>query len=172
VSAGWEIVPAAESYLAGYRRAVDIVARERKYLAFLEAWPIEQTRAFLRDNLSRGNPHFLVVRGDDVGGWCDIIRNLRPIHPHCGTLGIGLVPELRRQGIGRRLMQHTIAAAFACSMTRIELTVRENNSNAIALYKSLGFAIEGLHRNAVCIARGTKTNSQWRSCASSTVVSA
>jgi RimJ/RimL family protein N-acetyltransferase len=41
--------------------------------------------------------------------------------------------------------------AFAVDLTRIELTVREGNANAMALYESLGFAIEGIHRNAVCI---------------------
>ena len=61
------------------------------------------------------------------------------------------MPEFRGKGIGRKLMRRTIGAAFAFGLTRIELTVRENNVNAIALYKSLGFEIEGLHRNAVCI---------------------
>jgi RimJ/RimL family protein N-acetyltransferase len=66
-------------------------------------------------------------------------------------LGIGLLPEFRGKGIGCNLMQRTIDAAFEYDMTRIELTVRESNVNAIALYKKLGFAIEGFHRNAVCI---------------------
>jgi len=66
-------------------------------------------------------------------------------------LGIGLLPDFRGRGIGRRLMQQTIEAAFAFGLTRVELTVREGNANAIALYKSLGFETEGLHRNAVCI---------------------
>ena len=61
------------------------------------------------------------------------------------------MPLFRHMGIGRKLMRRTIDAAFAFGLTRIELTVREENVNAMALYKSLGFAIEGLHRNAVCI---------------------
>ena len=87
-----------------------------------------------------------------VAGWCDVIPNrTRVIYSHGGTLGIGLLPDFRGRGIGRRLMQQTIDAAFAFGLTRIELTVREGNINAIALYKSLGFETEGLHRNAVCI---------------------
>jgi RimJ/RimL family protein N-acetyltransferase len=66
-------------------------------------------------------------------------------------LGVGLLPDFRGKGIGRKLMGQTIDAAFAFGLTRIELTVREENVNAIALYKSLGFEIEGLHRNAVRI---------------------
>jgi len=48
-------------------------------------------------------------------------------------------------------MRRTIDAAFAFGLTRIELTVREGNLNAIALYKSLGFEAEGMHRMAVRI---------------------
>jgi ribosomal protein S18 acetylase RimI-like enzyme len=48
-------------------------------------------------------------------------------------------------------MQTTIEAAWQCGITRIELTVREHNTNAIALYRRFGFEIEGLQRNAVCI---------------------
>ena len=61
------------------------------------------------------------------------------------------MPLFRHMGIGRKLMRRTIDAAFAFGLTRIELTVREENVNAMALYKSLGFVIEGFHRNAVCI---------------------
>ena len=59
-----------------------------------------------------------------------------------------LLPQFRRQGIGERLIRQTLAAARAFGLHRVELTVRENNAGAIALYKKFGFAIEGLQRNA------------------------
>jgi RimJ/RimL family protein N-acetyltransferase len=148
----YQIVPIAEDHIPGFRQAVDVVARERKYLAFLEAPPIEGTEKFVLNNIKHGYPQFVVLSGGTVVGWCDVLPNrARIIYSHCGTLGVGLLPEFRGRGIGRKLMQRTIGAAFAFGLTRIELTVREGNANAIALYKSLGFEIEGLHRNAVCI---------------------
>lgn len=145
-------MPIAEQHIPGFHAAVDIVARERKYLAFLKAPPLEDVTRFALDNIAHGYPQFVVLSGGTVVGWCDIIPNRsRAIYSHSGTLGIGLLPEFRRKGIGRQLMQRTIEAAFAFGLARIELTVRENNANAIALYKSLGFQIEGLHQNAVCI---------------------
>ena len=45
-------------------------------------------------------------------------------------------------------MRAAIAMAWAKGMTRIELTVREDNGNAKALYERLGFEVEGLQRRA------------------------
>jgi RimJ/RimL family protein N-acetyltransferase len=148
----YQIVPIAEEHISGFHAAVDVVAREMKYLAFLEAPPFEETRRFVLRNIEQGYPQFAVVSADTVVGWCDVLPNRsRVLYSHCGTLGVGLLPEFRGKGIGRQLMRRTIDAAFAFGLTRIELTVREGNANAIALYKGLGFEIEGLHRNAVCI---------------------
>ena len=148
----YQIVPIAKEHISGFHAAIDVVARERRYLAHLEAPPFEETRRFILDNIELGYPQFAVVSPDTVIGWCDVLPNRsRVIYSHCGTLGVGLLPEFRGKGIGRQLMQRTIDAAFAFGLTRIELTVSEGNANAIALYKRLGFEIEGLHRNAVCI---------------------
>ena len=51
-----EIVPIAESHIEGFHRDLDIVALERRYLAFLEAPPIESTRAFVLGNIKRREP--------------------------------------------------------------------------------------------------------------------
>ena len=147
-----DIVPIAENHIPGFRAAVDAVAREKKYLAFLEAPPLEETTKFVLNNIEQKNPQFVVLSDGDVVGWCDVLRNTqRTVYSHCGTLGIGLLQQFRGRGIGRQLMQTTIDAAWQCGMTRIELTVREHNANAIALYKSLGFGVEGLQRNAIRI---------------------
>ena len=146
------IVPIAPEHIPGFHAAVDAVAREKRFLAFLEAPPLEETTKFVLNNIEQKNPQFVVLSDGDVVGWCDVLRNTkRVIFSHCGTLGIGLLPGFRGRGIGRQLMQTTIDAAWQCGITRIELTVREHNTNAIALYKSFGFEIEGLQRNAVRI---------------------
>jgi len=40
---------------------------------------------------------------------------------------------------------------------RTLLTVRENNTSAVELYKKVGFEVEGLQRDAVQVAACTKT---------------
>lgn len=144
-----EVRPIAEANIPSFREAVDAVARERRFLALLEARSMAQTTAFVRDNIEKGNPSFVALDDNRVVGWCDIIRNeRREIHRHRGMLGIGIIAAYRNQGIGRRLMEAALAAARARDMTRIELVVRADNTNAIELYKRMGFQMEGTQRNA------------------------
>jgi ribosomal protein S18 acetylase RimI-like enzyme len=99
-----EIVPIAQGHIDGFHRALDIVARERRYLAFLEAPPIEATRTFVLDNIKRGHPQFVAVSTDgEVVGWCDVTPMSRPTQAHRGVFGVGLLPQFRGQGIGTKL---------------------------------------------------------------------
>jgi RimJ/RimL family protein N-acetyltransferase len=62
--------------------------------------------------------------------------------------------QFRGQGIGKSLIRATLAAANTFGLHRIELTVRESNSGAIELYKTVGFKIEGFQRDAVYVDGG------------------
>jgi ribosomal protein S18 acetylase RimI-like enzyme len=145
-----EIIPIAQDHIDGFHRALDIVARERRYLAFLEAPPIEATRTFVLDNIKRGHPQFVAVSADGaVVGWCDVTPvSSRPTQAHRGVFGVGLLPQFRGQGIGTKLTQSALAAARAFGLHRVELTVREHNTGAIELYRKAGFQIEGVQRDA------------------------
>ena len=143
------VVPIAEPHIRGYHEAVDRVARERRYLAFLEALPLEKSAAFVRENLAQGNPHVVAVLDGHVIGWCDIVPIGRPVYAHGGVLGMGIVAEHRGRGIGEALMRAALGRAKARGLTRVELTVRSDNERAIALYRKLGFADEGVKRRAI-----------------------
>ena len=144
-----DIVPIEEGHIDGFHRALDFVARERRYLAFLEAPTPESIRAFVLDNIKRGHPQFVALSAGELVGWCDVLPKARPIHAHTGVLGVALLPPFRGQGIGAELIRRTLDAARTFGFHRVELTVREDNANAIALYKKFGFATEGLQRDAV-----------------------
>jgi ribosomal protein S18 acetylase RimI-like enzyme len=144
-----EIVPISQDHIEGFHRALDFVARERRYLAFLEAPPPDETRAYVLNNIAKGYPQLVVLSEGEVVGWCDIVPKSRPVHAHVGVLGLALLPEFRGQGVGGRLVRQTLDAARAFGLHRVELTVREDNKNAIALYRKIGFEIEGLMRDAI-----------------------
>lgn len=66
---------------------------------------------------------------------------------HVAMLGISVAPEAQRQGVGAALMQAMCDYADRWMGTqRLELTVYVDNAAAIALYRKLGFEMEGRHR--------------------------
>ena len=143
------IVPITAELAPGYRSALDSVAHERRYLSSLEAPPIERTLAFVASNIANGNPHFVAIAEDQIVGWCDIVRDSHPWRRHVGTLGMGVVANFRGQGIGRMLIVAALAAAKAEQFRRVQLDVYSSNANAIALYESVGFVVEGRQRDAI-----------------------
>jgi RimJ/RimL family protein N-acetyltransferase len=147
----WSVAPIAEEHIEGYWSAVDSVAREREYLAFVEGPPLEASRAFVLRNLRENRPHFVALHEGSVVGWCDIASLDRPVFAHSGVLGMGVVAAHRGRGIGGALIRAALGKAAATGLTRIELTVREPNLRARALYEKLGFAVEGVKRDAVRI---------------------
>jgi RimJ/RimL family protein N-acetyltransferase len=146
-----EIVPISTAHIDSFHRALDLVVRERRYLAMLETPPIEEFRNFVQNIVDRRYPQFVALSVGEVVGWCDVLPKTWPIYAHTGVLGVALLPPLRGQGIGTRLIARTLEAARAYGLTRVELTVRENNRGAMALYRRFGFEVEGLKRNALKI---------------------
>ena len=147
--ASLEILPMTPDHIDGFHRTLDYIARERRYLAFLEAPPLDSTRAFVLDLIRRGCPQYVAVAEGEVVGWCDLTPKDRPVYAHAGVLGMGLLPPFRGRGVGTRLMTTVLAAARRARLHRVELTVRETNTSAIALYAKRGVEVEGRFRDAV-----------------------
>ena len=145
------IVPMTPEHIEGFHATLDAVCRERKYLSFLEAPPLEQSRAFVLAGMARGNPHIVAMDGDQVVGWCDITRQERPVHAHTGTLGMGLSPAFRGLGHGRALIEAALPAAWRIGLIRVELGVYSHNVRAKTLYDRVGFVTEGVLCKAVLI---------------------
>jgi hypothetical protein len=94
------IAPIAPEHIESFQRAIDSVARERKFLTLLEALPLPQTREFVLNNIQSGNPQFVALAKGEVVGWCDIRQHFFPAHAHRGTLGMGIVRAYRGCGLG------------------------------------------------------------------------
>ena len=59
---------------------------------------------------------------------------------------IAVLPEYRRLGIGRKMMEAMVNDAMANQVHAISLEVRESNFAARRLYESFGFAAEAVRR--------------------------
>ncbi|MBE6704208.1 MAG: ribosomal-protein-alanine N-acetyltransferase [Ruminococcaceae bacterium] len=60
---------------------------------------------------------------------------------------VGVLPQFRRCGIGKRLMNELCSYCKNNSITLLTLEVRESNLPAIGLYESLGFENVGVRKN-------------------------
>jgi ribosomal protein S18 acetylase RimI-like enzyme len=143
------IVPTGERYAEGFNAVVDAVARERRYIGFVKGPPLESTREFIRSLLGGAGVQLLAVKPNDVVvGWCDIVRNPHEGFRHVGRLGMGLLADYRGRGLGKQLVVQAVGTARRAGIERIELEVFASNERAIALYRALGFATEGIKRRA------------------------
>jgi ribosomal protein S18 acetylase RimI-like enzyme len=144
----YEIVPITEDLIQGYHACLDIVARERRYLALLQAPPLESSQSWVRANLEKDAPAFVAVSGGEVVGWCDIRLDERPGSTHRGELGMGVHPDYRSQGIGSALLTAALESARRIGLEQVELDVFASNAQAIRLYERFGFEVEGRKRRA------------------------
>ncbi len=144
-----QIVPITEEHAEGFHACLDAVAREKMFLAQVEAMPLERVRAFVRENVTTGVAQFVALDRDTVVGWCDILAERAPALAHRGSLGMGVLATHRGGGIGRDLLAATIKQARANGITRIELEVRADNERAIKLYERMGFMLEARKLNGM-----------------------
>jgi ribosomal protein S18 acetylase RimI-like enzyme len=147
-----QIVPIAEAHIESLHRCLDAVARKRKYLARVQAPPLEAVRQFALRSIE-GTAIRLVALSEKKGqtrvvGWCDIYPMEREGFTHRGGLGMGVHADFRRRGIGTRLINEAIGRAKDKGLERIELEVFATNAAAIGLYEKVGFAVEGVKKKA------------------------
>ena len=143
------ILPIEVAHAPSFRACLDSVAREKKYLAQIEALPLERIEGYVRESVANNAAAFVAVDGTQVVGWCDIFPGWAHAQQHCGSLGMGVLAAYRRQRIGEALLVKCIDKARANGITRIELEVRADNLPAIRLYEKAGFVTESRKRNAL-----------------------
>ena len=89
------------------------------------------------------NAYYLVgVRGDEVICYGGFHKVLDEVH----ITNIAVRADSRGRGIGTLLMSELISRARMLGVKYMTLEVRDNNENAIKLYKSFGFTVEGIRK--------------------------
>ena len=143
------VLAISQSHAASFHACLDTVAREKRYLAQIEAPALAKIEGFVRQSVADDAVQFVAVDDGRVVGWADVFPGWAHAVAHCGSLGMGVLPSHRAQGLGRRLLQACIAKSWDKGLTRIRLEARSDNDRAIRLYDSLGFVHEALLRKAM-----------------------
>jgi [ribosomal protein S18]-alanine N-acetyltransferase len=107
------------------------------------------TNPWTREMLEREMRHsdvarLYVLRGEGlpVAAFC----TCWVVHEELHINTIAVHPELRRRGLGSRLMEHLLDEMGRQGVSRAYLEVRRSNLPALALYERLGFSITGVRQ--------------------------
>src|SRR5438105_3988309 len=82
-----QVVPLREQHFADLHAALDRVAREKQFLVFQTAPPIDEAYAFYRNVLANDSAHFVALVDNVVAGWCDVLPTRGESRAHVGILG-------------------------------------------------------------------------------------
>jgi ribosomal-protein-alanine N-acetyltransferase len=83
--------------------------------------------------------------------------------PDGEILTLGVAPAWRRRGVARILLHDLIVRARSGGAQRLLLEVAADNTAAVALYTSFGFARQGIRRHYYRRAQGPAVDA-WRLC--------
>ena len=113
-----------------------IMAIERR--AYEYPW----TETIFQDCLRVGYCCWVCAHGEEVVGYAVMSAGGGEAH----LLNICVNPELRREGLGRYLLDHMLEAARQHQSDTVFLEVRVSNLAAIRLYRGLGFNEVGVRK--------------------------
>jgi len=105
-------------------------------LSFSKPW----SKSLIAQDMDNPNCFYAVgIEENQVVGYAGITV----IAGEANITNVATHPDRRREGIGKKLLSHLIDICKENNFLLITLEVRRSNIAAIALYKSLGFEIEG-----------------------------
>lgn len=112
----------------------------------------EQQRSMISGIIESSNSNIFIaeVDGELVGHITVIGENANRIQ-HRAYIVIGILQDYVGRGIGRKLFEKVEQWRETAGLTRLELTVMVHNERAIALYKKMGFEIEGIRKRSMRI---------------------
>lgn len=105
---------------------------------------VEQTEKMISSVVETENSSIFVCEYDGrLIGQMGVMGGRNARNRHSGYIVVGILQEFAGKGIGTKFFQAAEEWAKSVNITRLELTVMTHNEQAVALYKKMGFEIEG-----------------------------
>ncbi len=98
-----------------------------------------------------GHVSLAVARGEPIG-WVELHRGGARRLAHLAVVTVAVAPRWRGRGVGTALMEAARRWATSRRLRKLQLHVRAGNTGAIALYRRLGYEVEGVLRDQVAVA--------------------
>ncbi|WP_413303386.1 GNAT family N-acetyltransferase [Bacillus sp. 1P10SD] len=112
----------------------------------------EQLKQRIASFQKSGNSTFFVAENDgELIGYMFAIGGTAKRNKHSVYIVIGILKDYRGQGIGTRLFEKLEDWAVERNFRRLELTTVTRNVAGVALYKKMGFEVEGIKKDSLII---------------------
>ena len=112
----------------------------------------EDERKFITWLASKANSHLLLAEHESrLVGFLAVMGGDRNRTRHAAVVFLGVVRELWSQGVASALLGEAVSWSTRANLLRLELTVHTTNTRAVALYKRLGFQVEGTRRASLLV---------------------
>jgi len=97
---------------------------------------------------------FVAASGETLLGYAEAVGGAYRRNRHCAYVVLGVRQTASGQGIGSRLLSRLDRWAYEVGVRRLELTVMHHNERAIALYRRMGYEVEGTRYRAMRVDGG------------------
>lgn len=112
----------------------------------------EQTSEHIRQVLGTSNQAIFAAEMDGaLVGYASVEGGCYRRNRATGYIVAGVLQRAAGRGVGTRLFAALIDWARQAGLHRLELTVMTHNERAVALYKKMGFEIEGVKRENLLV---------------------
>ncbi len=129
-------VPASQRRLAIHQASVDDASELARVIGASFGQPDDHLADdIVRDMTTEDERYFLARLGDTSVGAFKIFTD----EPKASIYAFGVLPEYRRHGYGREILETMLPRLFAEGWTAVGLEVDSDNTPAQALYRSAGF---------------------------------
>jgi RimJ/RimL family protein N-acetyltransferase len=128
--------------------AESIAREEEGWILAMDGWrSVGDERRYLKAVRGHGDAAVFVADADGrVVARLSLSRDPHPASRHVADLGLMVAAAYRRRGLGRRLLEQSVAWARECGVRKLELHVFPWNEPALSLYESFGFEREGYRK--------------------------
>lgn len=123
------------------------LSRDIKHRKVVDAWLEAIDDGFIDS--------FLAEDGDAIVGTCALVRDPLGWSTHVGEVRLLVSPQLRGQGVGRRLLEEMFKVAIQRDLRKLVAQMTPDQRGAIRLFEEHGFRGEALLKDQVMDRQGS-----------------
>lgn len=131
--------------------SVSSIIKEGTYIQKERVRTLEEELAFIKHVTTNDHMYMAVDIEGKVKGIARVLRGELVMKQHTGLFRTWLHQDAQGKGIGKKVMEYTLEWCKQHNLHKLCLTVFATNQIAIKLYEKVGFAIEGIQKEQVCL---------------------